>query len=108
MQGKSIFLFYLLLRLLSMGEPVALQRGEFFYVFSQDGVEMHRGDTTGWIFRFKGKLWGSQIPDRRAKSHVDCFNGLVGRNARTLSKQLHQKKCGGRNGKRSAVDGSLQ
>jgi hypothetical protein len=55
--GKSIFLFYLLLRLLSRGEPVALQRGHSFYLFSQNGVEMYDGDKTGWNFPFERKLW---------------------------------------------------
>jgi hypothetical protein len=50
-------LFYLLLRLLSNGEPVALQREDLFYLFTEDGVEMYNGMSTGWSFRFKGKIW---------------------------------------------------
>ena len=88
-----------------MGEPVALQRGEFFYVFSQDGVEMHRGDSTGWIFRFKGKLWA--LSYSRPESKTPC------RSFQWFSRQKHayivqatspeeerwkewEKECGGR------------
>jgi hypothetical protein len=52
-----VFLFYLLLHLLSIGEPVALQRGKYFYVFSQNGVEMCNGNSAEWTFHFEGKLW---------------------------------------------------
>ncbi|KAF8503641.1 hypothetical protein F5888DRAFT_1631557 [Russula emetica] len=48
---------YLLLHLLSMREPVAIQCAEFFYLFSEKGVEMYNGETTAWNFQIEGKLW---------------------------------------------------
>jgi hypothetical protein len=47
----------LLLYLLSIGEPVSLQRGKKIYLFSQNGVEMYDGEITGWNFQFEGKFW---------------------------------------------------
>jgi hypothetical protein len=46
MQGNQ-FLLYLLLHLLSKGEPVALQSGEYFYFISENGVEIHPHNSTG-------------------------------------------------------------
>jgi hypothetical protein len=70
--GKSIFIFCLLLHLLSKGEPVALQRGVFFYLFSEHGVEKFNGETTGWDFGFNGKLWA--LSDSSPGSKVPCLS----------------------------------
>jgi len=40
-----------------MREPVAIQCAEFFYLFSEKGVEMYNGETTAWNFQIEGKLW---------------------------------------------------
>ncbi|KAH9048284.1 hypothetical protein EDB84DRAFT_299074 [Lactarius hengduanensis] len=39
--GKSCFLYYLLFRLLSKKNPVALQRSRYFFVFQEDGVSRY-------------------------------------------------------------------
>jgi hypothetical protein len=60
----------LLLRLLVIGQPVALQRDEFFYVFSKNGVERYPGNTKNWDFQFKGKLWA--LSDSTSGSKIPC------------------------------------
>ena len=55
--------------------PVALQRGNFFYVFTQDGVEKHPGDTMDWNFRFEEKLW--VLSDSRPESKTPCHSFQV-------------------------------
>lgn len=71
----------LLLHLLSIGEPVAMQCGEVFFLFCQNDVGMYDGNSaprnensTG----FRGQTLDSQIPIKIACTHVNHFRGLVG------------------------------
>ena len=68
-----MFLFYLLLHLLSNGKPVALRRCKHFLVFGHNGVEVHDGDSgSGWCFQFdkKEKIWA--ILDSNEQNRRPC------------------------------------
>jgi hypothetical protein len=84
-----------------MGEPVALQCSRFFYLYSQNGVEMYNGEITGWNSPFEGKIWA--LADSNPESTFPC--GLVSRNTHTLSKRRLRQKIGGGNGERGVVRG---
>ena len=76
MQENQLFFFgfYLLLCLLGSGEPVALQwRRNFFFLFSQDGLEVFDGNSTGWIFQFE--LW--LLSDSKLGSDIPCDSFLL-------------------------------
>lgn len=80
-EGRGSPCSHTLLHLLSIGEPITLQRGEVFFLFCQNGVGMYDGNSaprnetsTG----FRGETLDSQIPIKIVCTHVNHFRGLVG------------------------------
>ena len=65
-----MFIFYALLYLLSKGQPVALQREAVFFIFRQDGVEMHRINSLGLFFRSDERPWA--LSDSTETSKYPC------------------------------------
>lgn len=68
--GKSVFIYYALLRLLSKGQPAALQYNKCIVTFREDGVEIHEDDSYGRFFREGEKLWA--LTDSNERSRVPC------------------------------------
>ena len=65
-----MFLYYLLLRLLSKGQTVALQRENRVLIFREGGVEMHEADLADMFFRGGEKPWA--LVDSSETSRHPC------------------------------------
>jgi hypothetical protein len=69
--GKSVFIFYALLHLLARGLPVALQCDTVFFIFSEDGAEMHGANSMGLFFsRSRERAWA--LTDSTETSRYPC------------------------------------
>jgi len=56
-----------------VGKPVALQRDEYFFLFSKNGVEKYDGNSMGWIFQFEEKLWALSDSNEGSKHPCKSF-----------------------------------
>jgi hypothetical protein len=72
-QGKSTFLYYLLLRLLSQKKPVALQMRHHFLLFNDNDVEMHPLDDAS-LDVFPPGTW--TLSDSNEETEQPCFTFL--------------------------------
>lgn len=68
--GKSVFIFYALLHLLSKGKTVALERDTVFVIFRANGVEMHRVNSLGLFFHPEERPWA--LSDSTESSRPPC------------------------------------
>ena len=68
--GKSVCIIYPLLHRLGRGLPVALQCDTVFFIFREDGVEMHGADSMGLCFVPEKEHGLSRELLKRANFHV--------------------------------------
>ena len=69
--GKTCFLYYLLLQKLSNKNPVALERLDCFFLFSEDGVTMHA--KTLYIYPFPKITWALSDSNEKIEHPCDAF-----------------------------------
>ncbi|KAH8988881.1 hypothetical protein EDB92DRAFT_1817364 [Lactarius akahatsu] len=74
--GKSCFLYYVLLRLLSRRSPIAIQLPGHFLVFSSDGVEIHPLNQTNYNV-FPAGTFALSDSNEEVKAPCSAFLGAA-------------------------------
>jgi hypothetical protein len=99
MQENQFFCFVCSSISLARGSPLPYNMGDSFICFLEVASKSIMVKPPGGISNLKGNFGLYQI-----LAHVNRFNGLVRRNAHTLSTQPPRQKISGRNGEMTVVE----